>query len=124
MANPANEAEILHSWKEIAKFLGKGVRTVQRWESSLGLPVVRCRFHQVIARRSDLQSWISKVFVRVEHLSTASGYALQLHQNRMKTHRLLQKETSLLQDIRAQGRILSAELQRMECDLKSQGKPK
>ena len=29
------------SWKEIANYLGKGVRTAQRWERDLGLPVLR-----------------------------------------------------------------------------------
>jgi hypothetical protein len=33
----------LNGWKEIAAHLGKGVRTVQRWERELGLPVHRMR---------------------------------------------------------------------------------
>lgn len=33
--------EILNSWKEIASYLDRGVRTVQRWERSLQLPVHR-----------------------------------------------------------------------------------
>jgi hypothetical protein len=37
--HPQNQA--LTSWKEIAAYLGKGVRTVQRWEVDLGLPVRR-----------------------------------------------------------------------------------
>ena len=32
---------VLGSWKEIANYLGKGVRTVQRWERYSGLPVHR-----------------------------------------------------------------------------------
>jgi hypothetical protein len=32
---------VLGSWKEIASYLGKGVRTVQRWERCSGLPVHR-----------------------------------------------------------------------------------
>jgi hypothetical protein len=35
------EPQVLGSWKEIAAYLGKGVRTVQRWENDLGLPVRR-----------------------------------------------------------------------------------
>ena len=35
------ERRILNSWKEIANYLGRGVRTVQRWETNLGLPVHR-----------------------------------------------------------------------------------
>ncbi len=31
---------ILSGWKEIAKYLGRGIRTVQRWEV-IGLPVRR-----------------------------------------------------------------------------------
>jgi len=30
---------VLDSWKEIAVFLRRGVRTVQRWEKTEGLPV-------------------------------------------------------------------------------------
>src|SRR6266550_1743785 len=33
--------ERLESWKEIAAYLGKGVRTVVRWEKTEGLPVHR-----------------------------------------------------------------------------------
>jgi len=36
-----HEAKLLGSWKEIAAYLGKGVRTVQRWEHEFGLPVSR-----------------------------------------------------------------------------------
>ena len=32
---------VLGSWKEIANYLGKGVRTVQRWERYSGLPIHR-----------------------------------------------------------------------------------
>jgi len=33
--------QILSGWKEIANYLGKGVRTVQRYERYMGLPVRR-----------------------------------------------------------------------------------
>ena len=53
---------LLTSWKEIANFLGKGVRTVQRWEATLGLPVIRpFNGHSgiVMARPSDLEAWVT-----------------------------------------------------------------
>jgi hypothetical protein len=53
--------ELLTSWKEIANFLGKGVRTVQRWEATLGLPVIRPADNRsgiVMARPSDLEAWL------------------------------------------------------------------
>ena len=39
--NLPEESAVLSSWKDIAKYMGKGVRTVQRWERHLGLPVRR-----------------------------------------------------------------------------------
>jgi hypothetical protein len=37
----AHQPRMLGSWKEIASYFGKGVRTVQRWEHQFGLPVMR-----------------------------------------------------------------------------------
>jgi len=54
-------SEILNSWKEVAQYLGRGVRTVQRWEHDLGLPVRRPRGKSrsaVIAFREELDSWL------------------------------------------------------------------
>ncbi|HET6933638.1 MAG TPA: hypothetical protein VFI72_02290 [Candidatus Angelobacter sp.] len=53
--------DVLNSWKEIACYLNRGVRTVQRWESELGLPVRRPRGRSrsaVIAMRSDIDHWL------------------------------------------------------------------
>jgi hypothetical protein len=52
--------QILTSWKEIARFLGKGVRTVQRWEREADLPVRRQTEpspHAVIAISDELEDW-------------------------------------------------------------------
>lgn len=52
---------ILNSWKEIAQYLGRGVRTVQRWEADLGLPVRRPRGKRrsaVIAVTGELDRWM------------------------------------------------------------------
>lgn len=57
-------AEVLNSWKEIAAYMGRGVRTVQRWEQELGLPVRRPRGKErsaVIALKSDLDRWLNRV---------------------------------------------------------------
>jgi len=53
--------QILSSWKEIASYLGKGVRTVQRWEQNLSLPVHRpagAPRNIVFARTSELSTWV------------------------------------------------------------------
>jgi hypothetical protein len=54
-------ASILASWKEIANYLGKGVRTVQRWEQELGLPVRRPDVRAkgvVLAFAEELDAWV------------------------------------------------------------------
>jgi len=50
----------LDSWKEIAAFLKRGVRTVQRWEETEGLPVHRhqhAKLGSVYALRSEVAAW-------------------------------------------------------------------
>jgi hypothetical protein len=50
----------LGSWKEIAAYLGRDVRTVQRWEQSQGLPVYRHRHSRLstaYAFKSELDAW-------------------------------------------------------------------
>jgi hypothetical protein len=55
-------SKVLTSWKEIAQYFGKGVRTVQRWEAAFDLPVRRAaagRDHRaVLALTEDLDAWI------------------------------------------------------------------
>jgi TolB-like protein/Flp pilus assembly protein TadD len=53
-------AERLDSWKEIAAYLRRGARTVQRWEREQGLPVHRLRHEKlgsVYAYRAELDAW-------------------------------------------------------------------
>ena len=52
----------LNSWKEIAVFLGRGVRTVQRWEHELELPVHRIGTGSrspVFALVAELNFWVA-----------------------------------------------------------------
>src|SRR5437762_2019271 len=51
---------LLNSWKEIANYLGRGVRTVQRWEKR-GLPVRRMGSGSrapVIANKPEIDRWM------------------------------------------------------------------
>lgn len=62
MAMADKQNSFLNSWKEIAQYLGRGVRTVQRWETELGLPVRRPRGRSrsaVIAVASELDQWMA-----------------------------------------------------------------
>ncbi len=56
-------AQVLNSWKEVASYMGRGVRTVQRWERELGLPVRRPRAKSrsaVVAFKSELDQWLHR----------------------------------------------------------------
>lgn len=51
---------LLNSWKDIAKYMDRGVRTVQRWERSLRLPVHRIgpRRGVVFAYAAEIDAWL------------------------------------------------------------------
>jgi len=56
----AQGTSTLTSWKEIAQFFNREVRTVQRWEKEEGLPVHRHLHHQrssVYAYPAELEAW-------------------------------------------------------------------
>jgi hypothetical protein len=53
----------LDSWKEIAAYLRREVRTVQRWEKSANLPVHRLQLEKqsaVYAYKSELDAWYNE----------------------------------------------------------------
>jgi hypothetical protein len=63
--------EVLNSWKEIAQYLNRGIRTVQRWEEELDLPVRRPRAggrSPVLAIRSELDVWIKRSLIGRQQL--------------------------------------------------------
>jgi TolB-like protein len=57
---PAASDDRLDSWKEIAAYVSRGVRTVRRWEREEGLPVHR-HVHRVLgsvyAYKSEIDAW-------------------------------------------------------------------
>lgn len=84
--NPGNGTStcILSGWKEIANYLGKGVRTVQRYEGDLRLPVRRPAGKargSVVATRTEIDAWVTASPVREEFelsLSADPRYAVSM----------------------------------------------
>src|SRR5437868_4500490 len=68
-----SQNQVFTSWKEIAAFFGKGVRTVQRWEHSLGLPLSRPTGSRnvVVATESELREWIRRSGPQAQNRETA-----------------------------------------------------
>ncbi|MGB8130120.1 MAG: response regulator [Candidatus Angelobacter sp.] len=62
MENQETNVKVLNGWKEIAQHLSRGVRTVQRWELELGLPIRRPRGKSrsaVVAVAAELDAWLA-----------------------------------------------------------------
>jgi hypothetical protein len=80
-----DRTQVLSGWKEIAKYMHQGVRTVQRWEL-IGLPIRRVRDNgrsPVIAFAEDLDVWTRSLHVplldRIEELrATISSLEAQI----------------------------------------------
>lgn len=63
---------LLNSWKEIAEFVGRTERTVQRWERQYGFPVHRPAGRErsaVIALASEIEAWSAKTWARGNSLA-------------------------------------------------------
>jgi excisionase family DNA binding protein len=59
MSQPNSER--FDSWKEIAAYLGRDLRTVRRWEKDKGLPVHRVpggERRAVFAYRAEIDAWL------------------------------------------------------------------
>ena len=55
--------QILNGWKEISNYIERGVRTAQRWEVCLGMPVHRPALKErsaVVAFTEELDRWLSR----------------------------------------------------------------
>lgn len=60
---------ILHSWKEISNYTGRGVRTIQRYEVQLGFPIHRpagSPRSAVLAFSDEVDEWLNRSPKRVE----------------------------------------------------------
>jgi eukaryotic-like serine/threonine-protein kinase len=70
----------LDSWKEIAAYLNRGARTVQRWEKTEDLPVHRHmhdKLGSVYAYKPEIDAWWASRRARLEGETTAAPVAAQ-----------------------------------------------
>lgn len=110
-------ARMLNSWKEIAAYLQRGVRTVQRWEQGLALPVHGIgtgKRSPVFAHPTELNFWLgtagldrSSKIPRVESApipGSRNSQLQSLRELRAKMHNLSHTvaETSVRQRVQAE----------------------
>ncbi len=103
----AGKMPVLNSWKGIAAYLQCGVRTAQRWERDLGLPVYRPRPGQrgpVCAFPAELQIWLRHSKLDGENAPGDVGHG---HANSpLKASRELTRQSSqLVQQAAANSRL-------------------
>jgi hypothetical protein len=112
-------SEFLSGWKDIAKYLGKGVRTVQRYERRLRLPVRRPSgnaYGSVLATRAELDAWVSTRSIRNQFelpqavpKASPSTFAA-LRKGLADTRRLQEEMLELRQELKASVESLHATL--------------
>jgi hypothetical protein len=59
----ATNRRILNGWKQISNHIDRGVRTAQRWEALLGMPVHRPALKDrsaVVGFSDEIESWLSR----------------------------------------------------------------
>ncbi len=104
--NAASNGDTLHSWKEIAAYLRRDVRTVQRWEKTEGLPVHRLwhkRLGSVFAYKSELDAWWDSHRVELEGEEAAEAEALGDEATPRKSRKRLAFAAALLLVVAAAG---------------------
>ena len=111
--------ELFSGWKEIAGYLGKGVRTVQRYERHMGLPVRRPAGKSqssVLATRAELDAWVSArpfrealQFERRLPNQSAPAFA-SLKSGIAEMHRLQEEMSALRKELKASVASLQASL--------------
>jgi hypothetical protein len=94
LTNLAANREVFSGWKDIANYLGKGVRTVQRYEKELMLPVRRPAGPRgsVLATKAELDRWVLSASLR----ETPSQLEIQRLQQTLQQIRNIENEAKHL----------------------------
>ncbi len=101
--------EILSGWKDIANYLGKGVRTIQRYERELSLPIRRPAgrpMGSVIATKVEIDAWIKarplrEAFTLSRSTVDNARHLQEFHRNIAESHKLREETAKLRSDLSA-----------------------
>jgi hypothetical protein len=94
--------QALNSWKEISAYMGRGIRTLQRYELEFGLPIRRINKSRrsVLALRGELDTWLQQRSSVVEKCEAVT---------RVKELRLsVEKSVFECRELRSQSQMLRA----------------
>lgn len=115
----AAQGEVFSGWKDVANYLGKSVRTVQRYERELGLPIrrpVAKASIAVIATKAEIDAWIlaSPLRAALRHTDVTANDSGMLKEFRMhvkELHQLRHETAQLRQAVNASLGLLRMNLQ-------------
>jgi hypothetical protein len=119
--------QFLTGWKEIANYLGKGVRTVQRYERHLGLPVRRPAAKDrgsVVATKSEIDAWVQASPIRETfRLTRSEPYvsakaAADIRQGVSQMTALREQMTALRADLRDSVQLLHEKVVGLEMNIR------
>jgi hypothetical protein len=122
----STSSHILSGWKDIANYLGKGVRTVQRYEGELRLPVRRPAGRargSVVATKEEIDSWIAASPIREhskpEEADTRRVLSMETMKKRIEEMVRLRSQMSELRvDLRASLYVLSESVRSLQAQMK------
>ena len=116
----ATNRRILNGWKQISDHLDRGVRTAQRWEALLGMPVHRPALKDrsaVVAFSDELESWLSRTSTDVQNECVATNGSND------SDERLLRALDNLSTVVRQSCDLLS-QMQALQAQLRRPRKPR
>src|SRR5712675_2365930 len=100
---------VLNSWKEIAEYVGRGVRTLQRWEQFYGFPVHRPAGNHksaVFAVPAEVDEWLRTRPMHMQKEANGNGGASEELESELATLRAVVKD-------------LTARMERIERELQA-----
>ncbi len=121
----ATQADVVSGWKDIATYLGKAVRTVQRYEMEAGLPIrrpSRRNLGSVLATKQELDAWVKAsplrhTFELSRTRSEGSREAfVDLKKNVAETRRLREEMHGLRDELSRSVEILQAHIGILQAD--------
>jgi hypothetical protein len=128
------QPKFLAGWKEIASYLGHGVRTVQRYEREMGLPVRRPSGKNraaVVATKAELDAWVAASPIRETfHLSQPKtkmddgAFALNFVNRIAEMRRLRDQMIELRAELKNTVDALRGSIQNVHVEMNNMGRSK
>lgn len=122
-----SEPQFLSGWKDIATYLDKGVRTVQRYEREFGLPVRRLAGKprgSVVATKAELDAWVSASPIRNALLllprpvGIPVGLIETMKQSMIRMGRLREQMSGLRTDLIATVQLVTSSISNIEREMR------